>query len=115
MANQEQLTLLKTSITEWNKWRKAQIHILPDLSKADLRGQGLNEADAERVDEECPDDALSWWLERQLSVSYLIAGPQMLAALEHVESQPTLATLRARRISASRHDDVGGTSMKEKR
>lgn len=45
MANQEQLTLLKTSITEWNKWRKAQVHILPDLSKADLKGVNLKGAD----------------------------------------------------------------------
>ncbi len=50
MANQAHLDmLLKQSVHAWNNWRKAHSEILPDLSKADLKGKNLFGANFRRV------------------------------------------------------------------
>lgn len=41
MANKDHLKILKRGVKAWNKWRKANPQILPDLSDADLRGAKL--------------------------------------------------------------------------
>jgi uncharacterized protein YjbI with pentapeptide repeats len=38
MANEEHLMILKKGIIFWNKWRKENPNIIPDLTKADLSG-----------------------------------------------------------------------------
>lgn len=38
MANKEHLELLKQGVTIWNKWRKSNPEIMPDLSNANLGG-----------------------------------------------------------------------------
>jgi uncharacterized protein YjbI with pentapeptide repeats len=44
MANQEHLEILKQGVDTWNKWRKENIDIQPDLSRANLFGIYLNKA-----------------------------------------------------------------------
>ena len=49
MANDEHVALLKQGVTAWNKWRRENANILPDLSganlsKANLSGANLSEA-----------------------------------------------------------------------
>jgi hypothetical protein len=44
MANPEHLKILKQGVEVWNKWRKDNRKIKPDLSKADLKGAQLREA-----------------------------------------------------------------------
>ena len=41
MANQKHLDILKQGVLEWNRWRRRESTIVPDLSKADLRGANL--------------------------------------------------------------------------
>ncbi|MBK6948374.1 MAG: pentapeptide repeat-containing protein [Haliscomenobacter sp.] len=50
MANEEHLAILKQGVEEWNRWRKENPKIEPDLSGADLERVGLEGADLERVD-----------------------------------------------------------------
>lgn len=39
MANKEHLKILKQGVEVWNKWRKENPHIKPDLGRADsVRG-----------------------------------------------------------------------------
>src|SRR4051812_21001019 len=45
MANDEHVALLKQGVDAWNKWRKKNPHIRPDLRDADLRGADLRDAD----------------------------------------------------------------------
>jgi uncharacterized protein YjbI with pentapeptide repeats len=44
MANEEHLARLKQGMAAWNRWRKANPNIMPDLSEANLRGANLREA-----------------------------------------------------------------------
>ncbi len=44
MANQEQLALLRTGVTEWNEWRQANPEEFIDLSEADLTAYTLGRA-----------------------------------------------------------------------
>jgi uncharacterized protein YjbI with pentapeptide repeats len=44
MANQEHLDILKKGVEEWNKWRENNSDIAPDLFGANLREEGLFEA-----------------------------------------------------------------------
>jgi uncharacterized protein YjbI with pentapeptide repeats len=44
MANDEHVALLKQGVTTWNKWRRENADIRPDLSGADLGGANLIEA-----------------------------------------------------------------------
>jgi uncharacterized protein YjbI with pentapeptide repeats len=50
MANQEHLEMLKQGIEQWNKWRKENEAISPDLEDADLRGADLGGADLSYAD-----------------------------------------------------------------
>ncbi len=45
MSNPDHLKILKEGVEKWNKWREKNPEIKPDLSKADLRGANLREAD----------------------------------------------------------------------
>jgi len=36
MANEEHLKILRQGVEAWNKWRKANPNIQPDLGRADL-------------------------------------------------------------------------------
>ncbi|MBI3941524.1 MAG: toll/interleukin-1 receptor domain-containing protein [Chloroflexi bacterium] len=46
MANEEHLAVLKQGVEVWNKWRRENPDIQPDLSEADLRGEpDLSKAD----------------------------------------------------------------------
>jgi TIR domain-containing protein/pentapeptide repeat protein len=50
MANPEHLQILKQQgVAAWNKWRRENRRIRPDLSRADLVGTDLREADLGRV------------------------------------------------------------------
>ncbi len=49
MANKEHLELLKQGVTIWNKWRKSNPEIMPDLSNANLRGANLRKFNLTRV------------------------------------------------------------------
>lgn len=42
MANQEHFDILNNGVEVWNKWRKENPHIVPDLIKADIRGYDLS-------------------------------------------------------------------------
>lgn len=42
MANEEHLKILRDGVAVWNKWRKENPKITPDLQKADLRGKDLS-------------------------------------------------------------------------
>jgi len=44
MANEKHLNIIKQGAEKWNKWRKANPEIMPDLSKADLSGANLRGA-----------------------------------------------------------------------
>ncbi len=44
MANEEHLNILMQGVEVWNKWRKLNPKVLPDLTFADLSGANLNEA-----------------------------------------------------------------------
>ncbi len=41
MANQEHLDILKQGVEVWNKWRHEHIHVIPELSGANLWGANL--------------------------------------------------------------------------
>ena len=41
MANEEHFNLIKKGVDSWNQWREQNQQIIPDLSKADLRGSKL--------------------------------------------------------------------------
>jgi hypothetical protein len=40
MANEEHVALLKQGVEVWNKWRKENPVVRPDLNGANLRGAG---------------------------------------------------------------------------
>lgn len=50
MANIEQLNILRTGIENWNKWRRDNHSVKPDLSGADLKNINLKGADLTSVD-----------------------------------------------------------------
>jgi uncharacterized protein YjbI with pentapeptide repeats len=55
MANPEHLAILKRGVEQWNRWRKENPRVMPDLdeahlSEADLRGAHLAESDLRRAD-----------------------------------------------------------------
>ena len=50
MADEEQLTLLKRSVEEWNQWRKEHLETEIDLRSADLSGANLNGANLNYAD-----------------------------------------------------------------
>lgn len=50
MANQEHLEMLKQGIEQWNKWRKENEAISPDLEDADLSGADLGGIDLSDAD-----------------------------------------------------------------
>ena len=50
MATSEHLKIILTSVRAWNKWRKANTKIVPNLSRADLRFKKLNGADLNGAD-----------------------------------------------------------------
>ena len=50
MSDPEYLKILKQGAEVWNKWRKDNSDIKPDLSEANLRGADLREADLTMVD-----------------------------------------------------------------
>jgi hypothetical protein len=49
MANEEHLAILRQGVDVWNKWRKKNPEIIPDLSEADLERMDLKEVDLERA------------------------------------------------------------------
>ena len=53
MANQEHLDILRQGVDVWNAWRAKEPSIVPDLTKAELRGADLSGADLSGAD-------LSW-------------------------------------------------------
>ena len=50
MANPDYVGRLKTSVQEWNSWRRDHGDVLPDLKQANLRGASLAGADLTRAD-----------------------------------------------------------------
>ncbi|MFA5055185.1 MAG: hypothetical protein WC562_03300 [Dehalococcoidia bacterium] len=38
MANEEHLKILKQGVDAWNRWRKENGEIIPDLRRADISG-----------------------------------------------------------------------------
>lgn len=59
MANQEHLAILMQGVEVWNKWRKENPKVEPDLSRASLCGANLCEWDfAESIVEETPNGLL---------------------------------------------------------
>ena len=44
MANEEHLRIIKQGVEAWNRWRKENLEIMPDLSKANLNGANLRRA-----------------------------------------------------------------------
>jgi hypothetical protein len=49
VADEEQVEMLKKSVTEWNTWRSSESTIRPDLSGADLGGANLRDANLRGV------------------------------------------------------------------
>jgi hypothetical protein len=49
MANPEHLKILKKGVEAWNKWRKENPHIKPNLSEMDLRKMNLRKAGLRKV------------------------------------------------------------------
>jgi hypothetical protein len=49
MANPEHLAILKQGAEAWNRWRKLQFQIAPDLSMEDFRDANLSQMDLSRV------------------------------------------------------------------
>ena len=45
MAKREHLKILGQGVDVWNKWRKENLEIKPDLGGADLRGSNLKETE----------------------------------------------------------------------
>ena len=50
MIDEKHVTLLKQGVTTWNKWRRENLNIRPDLREADLREADLSEADLSEAD-----------------------------------------------------------------
>lgn len=50
MANQEHLDIIRQGVEVWNRWRKDNAAIRPDLSEANLSEANLNEVDLYRAD-----------------------------------------------------------------
>lgn len=50
MACTEHLTLLKRGAEKWNKWRRENLSIIPDLLGAELKAEDLNGVDLHRAD-----------------------------------------------------------------
>ena len=50
MANEEHVKILKQGVEVWNKWRNENPDIKPDLSKAELKGFDLNDAELSLAD-----------------------------------------------------------------
>ena len=79
MANPEHLEILKQGVEAWNKWRKENPSIRPDLSKAELDGTNLNRAnlsDAIIIDAKLNRAVLQWanLNKADLSNSWLIGA-----------------------------------------
>ncbi len=53
MGNKEHLSILKRGVDQWNRWRRKNRYVSPDLSKAKLRGTDLRGANLRSMD-------LSW-------------------------------------------------------
>lgn len=53
MANQEHLSILKKGVYIWNKWRKENPDITPDLTKADLSGYDFGMVSDEEYEAAC--------------------------------------------------------------
>ena len=49
MANEEHLKIIKQGVNAWNQWRERNPDIIPDLSKADLRGARFSKINLNRV------------------------------------------------------------------
>lgn len=50
MANEEHLSIVKSGVSAWNKWRSEHREIAPDLTKADLRGANMRGMDLSEAD-----------------------------------------------------------------
>ena len=50
MANREHLKILKQGVDAWNKWRKENLEIKPDLNGANLSGAKLIRADLKETE-----------------------------------------------------------------
>lgn len=50
MANEEHLKILKQGVEVWNRWRRENPQIIPNLKSANLRGFNLCKADFNKVD-----------------------------------------------------------------
>lgn len=50
MANKKHLEILRQGVEKWNKWRKNNPDVKPDLSGANLKGLDLKKADFNGTD-----------------------------------------------------------------
>src|SRR2546421_5725777 len=50
MANRELLDVLNQGVARWNQWRKEHAAIQPDLTRANINGASLSDADLHEVD-----------------------------------------------------------------
>jgi uncharacterized protein YjbI with pentapeptide repeats len=78
MANSEHLAILRKGVEAWNKWRKENPRILPDLSGMSLREShpnmqkiNLSKADFRKVNLRDADLYRSWLIEADFSGSDL--------------------------------------------
>jgi uncharacterized protein YjbI with pentapeptide repeats len=50
VSDPEHVVLVKSGVNNWNQWRQDNPFVLPDLSRAELKGSDLNEADLHGAD-----------------------------------------------------------------
>jgi hypothetical protein len=50
LSKEEQLSLLRRNIGDWNQWRRQNPHIVPDLIRASLKGVNLSRANLREAD-----------------------------------------------------------------
>jgi TIR domain/Pentapeptide repeats (8 copies) len=60
LSKEEQLSLLRRNIGDWNQWRRQNPHIVPDLIKANLIRASLNEVNLKGVN---LNDAILRWID----------------------------------------------------
>ena len=106
MANKDHLEILNKGVDDWNKWRKSNPDIIPDLREADLSRKNLSRADLRNANLSRAD--LS---EVVLSGAYLRRAYLSGANLSEAELSGSNLTRAGLRIADLNRADLSGSNL----